>query len=744
MIAIRKWPSCCARGSKRLTVAVFVTAAVFVCAVAAAQEPLTTEGDTVVINFTGPIDLSVVVDYVGKVTGARFLYGEELQGQRVELRPAPVRVPKDRLLQLLTSLLRVRDLAMVEEEPGLFRIVRIEQTARSVSVILPSDEQPDATSLRMVTQVIEVPSGNVKAVADQITKFLTSAKAGLVALPESGRLIVTDYESRLALIGQLVELLGGAPDDILVETLSIDTADVETVAQQVSGILTETHRARQARGSPASVRGDLLPGTLVVVGTKSQIDEATSLVARLAPPARDLITESYTPRYLSLQRLRQLIEHVLLAPGSGLVRPTAIYSDSAGSRLFVTTENVTHAAIAELLEREDEPFQETQRPLRIHRPKHRKAAELLTAISELLGGGATLTVTPVGSPIEDDHDTTERPPVPPAEARQDEFDVASAAPPLSVQGRDFVLTVDEHTNSILAIGTREFHAQLEVLIDDLDHRRPQVLIQMTLVAMTMSDSLDLGVELQAQDLGDAWDYILFSSFGLSTVDPITGQRVLIPGSGGNGVLIRPDSVPVIIRALATNANARIISTPKLLVADNARGTLRNVDEAPFTSVNASDTVATTSFGGFESAGTTLSVTPHILDGDYVSLEYELTFSNFTGSSATATVPPPRSTNSFTSQVEIPDGYTLITGGLIVDADTESISEVPFLGRIPGIGWLFQSSGTKKTKTKIFAFINPTIVREDEFEALKYITLKEIEQAGVYADPDSGDGPMWMR
>jgi len=596
----------------------------------------------------------------------------------------------------------------------------------------------------MVTQVIDVPAGSVKVISEQIGRFLSSSKAGLVALPESDRIIVTDYESRLAMVGELVTLLATTHEEILVETLEIDSGNAEELAEQISGILAETHRARGRKGNPPVVRSDLIPGTLVTVGTQAQIDEATALAERLHQPTDELQTVPYSPRYLSLNRVQQLLENVALAPGSGVPRPTAVYTDAEGARLFVTAGQQTHAAIAAMLEREDQPFRETQRPLRIHRPKHRKAAELVTAVGELLGAGATMTITTPQEPEPaEEAPKTEWPPRPPEEQAEDQIPTARDTR-VVVQGRDYVLTVDEPTNSIIAIGTREFHAQLEVLLDELDIRRPQVLIQMTLVAITMSDTLDLGVELEALDLGDAWDYILFSSFGLSEVDPLTGARTLIPGTGANGVLIRPDSVPVVIRALATKADARIMSTPKLLVADNARGTLRNVDEQPFTNVNASQTVATTSFGGFESAGTTLSVTPQILEGDFVSLEYELTFSNFTGSSSLATVPPPRSTNSFTSQVEVPDGYTLITGGLIVDAESDSVSEVPLLGRIPGIGALFRSSGKQNTKTKIFAFITPTVVREDKFEALKYITLKDIEHSGVRLNPNSDDGPMWMR
>lgn len=715
-------------------------------------------GDSVIINCPDQVELQVLVDYVGKSLDVRFLYGEELKGQHVELRPSPVEIPRARLLSLLGTLLRVRDLVMIEQEPGLYRIVKSEDAARNVLSILPTGATPSPDSSRLVTQVVEVPSGQVTGLAEKLAKFASSPKGGIDTVPERGLLIITDYESRIATLAELVRLLDAGSAPVEVRTFPITSTDAATLATQVTMILGETHRLRQLKSPPPSVRGDVLPGSIVAIGSTAQVAEAAALINKLTPTAEDLSTKPYTPRYLGVDRARKLIESVALAPGSGLPAPAGMYVDSASGRLFVTAGAATHRAIATLLESEDKPLPETQRPLRVYHPRHRKAAEVLATLTQLLGEGVRLTTvqsTPFTSPTSKISEPpgpnrppapaspVQVPPVPPAQVPR-----ASEAPPartlVRVEGPDYVLTEDEHTNAILAIGTREFHAQLETLLEQLDHRRPQVLIEMKLVAVTMSDTRDLGLELEHLDLGDGWDYLLFSSFGLSQIDPTSGARTLIPGPGANGVLLNPDEVPVILKALATHGLGHVMSTPKLLVADNAHGTLRNVDEAPFTSVNASDTVATTSFGGFESAGTTLSVTPHISQGDHLNLEFELTFSNFSGGSASVTVPPPRTTNSFSSTVEVPDGYTVITGGLTVDNFTDSTSEVPLLGRIPILGKAFQSNTRKKNKTRIYAFITPTILREDRFEDLKLLSLKDLEKAELPAEEGAPPfEPLWM-
>ncbi len=70
--------------------------------------------------------------------------------------------------------------------------------------------------------------------------------------------------------------------------------------------------------------------------------------------------------------------------------------------------------------------------------------------------------------------------------------------------------------------------------------------------------------------------------------------------------------------------------------------------------------------------------------------------------------------------------------------------MPLLGRIPIIGRLFQSSNRQKTKTKIFAFIRPTVLRDDKFEDLKHITLQDLERAELNMDDPPPGEPLWMR
>jgi len=181
--------------------------------------------------------------------------------------------------------------------------------------------------------------------------------------------------------------------------------------------------------------------------------------------------------------------------------------------------------------------------------------------------------------------------------------------------------------------------------------------------------------------------------------------------------------------------------PRLLSLCGA-AVLGSVAEAPFTSVNASDTVSTTSFAGYASAGTTVTITPQISEGEHIQLQYSITLNSFTGGGS-AGIPPPRQTNTIDSKVTVPDGYAIIVGGLTRKDVSETLTKVPILGEIPLLGYLFSSRTMNDSSSTLFVFIRPVILRDDQFEDLKYISALDRKAAQLPPEfPTSR--PMLMR
>ncbi len=291
------------------------------------------------------------------------------------------------------------------------------------------------------------------------------------------------------------------------------------------------------------------------------------------------------------------------------------------------------------------------------------------------------------------------------------------------------ITVDENTNTLIVVAEPEVQALYAQLIEKLDVRRPQVLIEAHIVLIEGRDNLNLGVEISGGDREGDKKLFSFTSFGLSEVDKTNGALKITPGLGFNGTLVDPDTADVVIRALATHSRSRVISSPKVVVDDNGNGLLSSVAEQPFASVNATNTVATTSFAGFAQAGTTINVTPHISEDDYLNLEFDILVNTFTGA-ASANLPPPRNTDQIVSEVTIPDGFTVIVGGLNRERVARSINGLPFLERIPLIRNLTSSQTNDHSDGMLFIFLKPTVLRDDKFRDMIYLSNEEQQKAVI--------------
>ena len=711
----------------------------------------------VTISYPDSVSLAIFVDYISQRLDLKIIYGDEVRNQTVVFRPEEVQVPQSQLLNLLRSMLRMRDLALVQADiDGWMRIVQSDDMQRHTTEFHRGEINRRAdSSNRVITQIVPIVSEDMQAVLKYAKQFLSSGKASVIEVPEKKFVIITDYESAVARALEIIKLIDAAPVSTQIVSIPVEHYDAKTVADHVISVLADKATLEGQEEPSVTIRPSLTSGSILLIGAEEEIDQVRQLVERFdVTSASFRSTQTYAPKHISVDRLQRLIEAVI-AREAFEQDALKMFVDEAVNRLYVTTSPAIHDHIRDWLRDEDLASMEASRPLRIYKPQNRLAGDLINILAEILPNVAAPVTRPAGK-TEISAPTTppgpNRPPAPagrvqelPLPPAQQPYDVSVEEPQqvTHVAGDDFALSYDEHTNSLIAIGPREFHSRLQALIAELDQRQAQVLIEVTLVAITFNDSFSLGIELAAEDKPGRYQSLLFSSFGLSGIDLATGARTLNPGGGFNAVIIGPNETPILLRAIAAHGDSRVITTPKVVVRDNTTTTIRSVEESPFTSVNASDTVATTSFAGFESAGTTLTVTPHIAQGDHLTLEYNLNFSNFTGQGGGG-VPPPRTTNSFSGQVEIPDSHTIIVGGLVTENESDSVTEVPFLGRIPVVGALFQSSNRARTKFRVYAFIRPTILRADQFEDLKLISRSELERAELKNQDYPESLCLWMR
>ncbi len=324
------------------------------------------------------------------------------------------------------------------------------------------------------------------------------------------------------------------------------------------------------------------------------------------------------------------------------------------------------------------------------------------------------------------------------------------------------IEADEDTNSLIITAEADVMQSLSAVIDRLDIRRAQVLVEAIIVEMTDDDSDDLGVEWLFLNDSGAYGSSSVSAVGRaigaaafetdSNGDPVDSRAGIATALGGAigqvlglGRLSNSFSFNVAINALQKSTKANILSTPSLLTLDNEEASIVVGRSIPFVtgSFTSTGTGSSNPNNPFqtverENVGITLKVTPHINEGDSLILEISQEVSSVVPGSAIINSNPITSERKIETKVLADSGQTIVLGGLMDENISEIQEKVPLLGDIPFIGALFRSTSTTKAKTHLLVFLRPTIIRDqyemDAATAAKYRLIRkqqlEEERGGV--------------
>ena len=299
---------------------------------------------------------------------------------------------------------------------------------------------------------------------------------------------------------------------------------------------------------------------------------------------------------------------------------------------------------------------------------------------------------------------------------------------------DSFVTAHEATNVVIVKAPAKLQSQFARIIGELDVRRPQVYVEAKILAVSNTSDFRMRVEGQLK----AGQFQTQTAFGIGTQGTggaYTDAKLPIAGlAGATAALIKSDYVPFILNAIQTDTDARILSSPQLLVNDNEEAEIVSLEQQPTTTTVVGQNTDQTSFGGYQDAGTTLTVTPSISEAGYLRLKYEIELSNFTGSSTSPGVPPPKNTRNVRSDsVTIPTDTTIVVGGITVTDTRDTVIKVPILGDIPILGLLFRDTGKVNNEQVLYIFITPRILNDRNFADLRLLTKGPQDVAGI--DPD---------
>ncbi len=291
------------------------------------------------------------------------------------------------------------------------------------------------------------------------------------------------------------------------------------------------------------------------------------------------------------------------------------------------------------------------------------------------------------------------------------------------------------TNSLVITASPAVYRNISSVVEQLDVRRPQVLVEAIIAEVAVDTAQELGVQWQFFESGDSGFFggTNFESGGRNILNLSAGlagdnDGDVLPGRGmnlgyvsGRSSLLGVEVVEIgaLLRALSTDANSNVLSTPSIVTLDNHEAEINVGQEVPFLTGQFSTQGVATGEGQVnpfqtinrEEIGVKLLVTPHINEGDTVVMDIFQEVSNLASSSGAVDLITNKRT--INTRVMVEDGDILVLGGLISEELEEGIERVPGLSRIPLLGELFQYRSTSNVKRNLMVFIRPRILHDGD-------------------------------
>ncbi len=558
----------------------------------------------------------------------------------------------------------------------------------------------------------------------------------------TNRILMIGYEEQLTLLENLVDALDVAQEDLRtpkaynVKHMMAYEALEKLQELEVFGPSTvSTGKPRMGASGTSSAKAGrmqndalteepvvaVLEATnqLLVKATKEQHSQIREFLGHIDVSPEDLRTlQVYEIQHVDAEEVRNKLEEldIISATGSpsittatrttrpGATRPPKASTTSTaevlvGKPQVVVTESTNsllvnataeqHAQIATIIDYVDSKIPEEDIPYKIYPLENSSPAHVADLLEQVIYGTA-----------KDKEDKIEK---------------------VIKKEEQITIVPDPNTFSLIVYASKKNQEWIENLIKSLDKRRPQVLIDVTLVEITRTDTFEYDLNLVAS----AKEAVI-GNIGIDPIQKIDrmsriegGFNLLDQGGNPTGqtkAFYSDDKVQALLTAIARKNYGRVLAKPKILVDDGQKGEISTTDETTYLkeSIQVPDQGAPITTRDFEpiEAKIQLQITPHISEGDLVRLDVHLSREDF-GTRPTEGAPPDKSTSQVTTTVFVPDNHTVILGGLVKLNQSKGGSKVPILGDIPLVGALFRSVDNSDVEKKLYVFLKANIVRPSE-------------------------------
>lgn len=655
------------------------------------------------ISLTDEISIEDFLKYVGRAApGRRPIVWDPNQKQMKErkiLGSTNLEAPDDQIFELVRALLTFYELAMVPVGPRGYEVYLV-MDARQQGAILklkPRTIDLDQSNLAeyenqdglFVSATIRVENmTNLRDARQALSRIVTQQNIGNVTeVPASRSFVVTDFAPNVVAIYRLLKQLDVTPTGkrLMSAYLTLKYASADEIEPIISDLFTGRERVAINRASQPQPQG----------GGTSDIDQDPE------------------PRIISDLRTNQLI-------------------------IYATQDDIRE--IQDVIDHLDVPVYVQNNRVHVVPLKNLEAEETAQVLQSLIDATSIFGVS--GGALGTGRTGASRQPGQPR---------ASGEASTPDQEEKPAVVADVKSNSLIIAASKRQFEELKRVIDQIDVKKSQVLIEAALIELTLDDSFRLSMELGLMDdnglLGDTASLFGFTSFGQTVftdkdgdtyntdrIPPFVDSSTNPAPTGLVGGIFAMGQVPLIFNIVNSITRSRILQLPSLVAADNEEAVIEVKEEQGTTSSTTTNGGVTNGgFGGFEDAGTTLQISPHIADSSYLLLNIKLNVSAFDGEprilSNGTQIPANRITRTIQTVVTVPDRHTVVLGGLMSQIERSTVDKTPWLGDLPILGYLFKSTNEGNRRTSLFLFVTPTIMSEPgAFDVLDRESCKRKQKA----------------
>jgi len=728
-------------------------------------EAITGTDETLQLDLPEKLNIIDLLDLVGKYLHLDYVYdAAEVVGKEVSLRiQGPIKVKE--LYPLMESVLKFKGF-VTSRRGNLVTITTKEKALEIDPALISAPDERIRFGDVIISRVYDLKymlTGDAKSLLDGM-------KIGVVvtAVPGSKKIIITGYANTMSRVDELLGIFD-KPGELkqfkyrqLKYTMAKSLVDqIKKLVEKMGGIvslgaISTTESApspppgRPVRQVPPPSQASQPSGTsapalsvyldfdertnrILMIGLKGELDIVEDLINVLDVAQQDLRSlRLYEIQYIGAEEVREKLAELGIISGGGAgaggrisrkggaqqgaqpqpqpqqggggtegltEEPQVIVIESTNS-LLVNATPEQHAQVAMIIGFTDSETLEHSIPYEIYSLENQDPVKLAEVLNKL-----------IQETVKDKEGKIEK-----VVKKED----------------DIIIVPDENTFSIIVYASRKNQEWIKKLIKSLDKRRPQVLLDATLVAVTRGDefNFDLDMVTKFPKLAPGGSMSVLSAllqdansgFPQKSVTEVTTG---VPSGGtamqGKG-FYSDQHIQALLTVMQSKDYGRILAQPKILVNDNETGTIkaeRTTYVTRTTSILPSTTgttlptqfaQASTTFEAYPS-GITLEITPHISEGDLLRLEISLVRSSQKSAGQLIDQPPPdKEENNIKTIVTVPDQSTIILGGVLTLDQSKGGSKVPILGDIPLIGGLFRSVANVDSESKLYIFVKAYILR----------------------------------